>query len=115
MANLAVNKIVDAGTKPTFVAAGASDTAPVGSGHDTFVVYKNASGTDVKNVTITVPGVTDYGAPLPDPQITLPVSSEIWIPLRREFRAVDGGGLATLTVGGTGTNANVTVAVVRLA
>jgi hypothetical protein len=114
MANLAVNPIVDAGTKPVFVAAAVSDTAAVGTGSNSFVVYKNASAANVKTITITVPGVTDYGAALPDPAITLPVLSEVWIPLRREYRAIDGGGLATLTISGTGLATDVTVALVRI-
>lgn len=109
MAALATHQLVDAGTKPTFVAAGASDTADIGNGHNTFVVYKNTDGTP-KTITITAPGNTEYGQPNPDPQITVAATTgEVWIPLRREYS--DGTGKATLVPSGT---TGLTVAVVRL-
>jgi hypothetical protein len=111
MADLATNQLVNAGTAPTFVAASVSDTAAVGNGSNTFVVYKNSHATLTRTVDITVPGTTDYGAPLPDPSIVVPALGEVWIPLRREFRAVDGGGRVTIT---TADASNLTVAVVRV-
>ena len=113
MADLATNQLVNAGTKPTFVAASVSDTAAVGNGHDTFVVYRNAHATNPRTITFTVPGTTDYGSPLPDPAIVVPALSEVWVPLRREFRAVDGGGRVTITASDAA--ADLTVAVVRVA
>ena len=114
MAALSPQTIASSGTTVTFAAASASDTAPVGSGSNTFLVYKNASGANAKTVTITPPGTTDYGVNLPPLVVTIPVSSEKWIPLRREYRAIDGGGLATAAVGGTGGATDVTVACVRI-
>lgn len=110
MAALATNQLVNAGTAPTFVAASVSDTASVGNGSDTFVVYKNSHATLTRTVNIEVPGTTDYGAPLPDPAIVVPALGEVWIPLRREYRAIDGGGRVTIT---TADASNLTVAVVR--
>jgi hypothetical protein len=110
MAALATQLIVDAGTAPTFAAANTSDTAEVGSGHDTFVVYKNTNAA-TRTVTITAPGTTDYGQPFPDPVLTLGATTgELWIPMRKGYDASDGTGRATLTLSAT---TNVTVAVVR--
>jgi hypothetical protein len=109
MAALTTQLLVDAGTAPTFGAAGASDTAEVGSGHNTFVVYKNDTASPV-NVTITVPGNTSYGQPTPDPVIAVAASGERWIPLRKEYNS--GGGRATLTT--SAQDPDLTVAVVRV-
>lgn len=112
MAALATQNLVDAGTKPTFGAASASDTADVGNGRNTFVVYKNTD-TNAKTVTITVPGNTEYGQPWPDPALALAANTgELWIPLRTYYD--DGTNRATLAVTGTGGVTGVTVAVVRI-
>jgi hypothetical protein len=109
MAALTTYNIVDAGTKPTFTAAAASDTAEIGSGRNTFAVYKNTSST-VCNVGITVPGSTSYGQATPDPTLSLPITiGELWIPLRKEYD--DGTGRATLTT--SAQDAGITVAIVR--
>lgn len=114
MAALTTQNIVDAGTKPTFGAAALTDTAEVGNGTNTFVVYKNTDS-NAKTVTVTVPGNTDYGQALPDPAIALGATTgEVWIPLRKAYDAADGTGRCTLTVSGTGGVTGVTVAVVRL-
>jgi hypothetical protein len=109
MAALVTQKIVKAGTKPTLVPASASDTAEVGNGVNTFLVYKNTNAA-TRTVTIAVPGDTDYGEPLPDPTYTLAATTgELWIPLRKDF-AVDGRATVTVTPAVT----DVTVAVVRV-
>jgi hypothetical protein len=109
MASLTTQNIVDAGTKPTFGAAAASDTAEIGNGSNTFVVYKN-TGTQ-KTVTIVAPGNTDYGQPNPDPALTLGATTgELWIPLRKDYDPGDGTGRATITLSDA---TAVTVAVVR--
>lgn len=111
MAALTTQNIVNAGTKPSLVAAAASDTAEIGSGHNTFVVYKNTEAV-TKAITVTAPGSTEYGQANPDPVIALAsTTGEIWIPLRKEYD--DGTGRATLSIT-TGTLTNVTVAVVRM-
>lgn len=113
MAALTTQNIVDAGTKPTFGAAALSDTAEIGNGYNTFVVYKNTD-TNAKTVTITAPGNNDYGQPNPDPALTLAANTgELWVPLRKAYDPSDGTGRATLTVSGTGGVTGVTVAVVR--
>lgn len=110
MTALTVQTIVDAGTKPTAVAISASDTAPIGSGHDSFLVYKNTAGTIV-TLTIVVPGNTAYGQALPDPSIVVPITTgEVWIPIRRDYD--DGTGNVTITAAGT-TLASCTVSVVK--
>jgi hypothetical protein len=112
MAALSTQNIVNAGTKPTLAAAAASDTAEIGNGRNTFIVYKNTDS-NAKTVTVTAPGNTEYGQPYPDPAIALPITNgEIWIPLRKEYD--DGTGRATLSVTGTGGVTGVTVAVVRM-
>ncbi|MGW2206756.1 hypothetical protein [Streptomyces sp. NPDC001774] len=114
MAALTTQNIVDAGTKPTFGAAAASDTAEVGSGQNVFVVYKNTDG-NAKTITITAPGNTTYGQANPDPALTLGATTgELWIPMRKAYDANDGSGRATLAVTGTGGVTGVTVAVVRM-
>lgn len=116
MAALTTQLLVNAGTAPALGAAAISDTAEVGTGSNTFVVYKNTDANE-KTVTITVPGTTSYGQATPDPAITLAATTgEVWIPLRKEFvdKATAGAGRCTLTVSGTGDATGVTVAVVRV-
>lgn len=114
MAALTTFNLVDAGTKPTFVAAALTDTAEIGNGYNTFVVYKNTDS-NIKTVTITAPGLNDYGQPNPDPAISVAITTgEVWIPLRKAYDPADGLGRATLTVSGTGGVTGVTVAVVRV-
>lgn len=115
MTALTTQNIVDAGTKPNFSlqTATVSDTAEVGSGHNTFVVYKNTEAV-TKAITVTAPGNTEYGQLMPDPVISLPATTgEIWIPMRRAYDPGDGLGRATLAIT-TGTATGVTVAVVRM-
>lgn len=115
MAALTTQKLVNAGTPPTFGAASASDTAEVGNGVNTFYVIKNGDAVNAKTVTITVPGNTTYGQPNPDPAITVPASGERWIPLRKEFYdSAAGVGRCTIAVTGTGGLGSVTVAVVQV-
>lgn len=109
MAALTLRTIVDAGTVPATQAATASDTAAIGNGHNTFVVYKNGSGGSL-TVTLVAPGNTGYGEPMPDKVVTVPAGEERWIPLRKEYD--DGTGSATIT---TSTQTSVTVALVRVA
>ncbi|MGW6257622.1 hypothetical protein [Streptomyces sp. NPDC055085] len=113
MAALTTRFLVDAGTKPTFGAAAASDTAEVGNGANTFAVYKNTSGSPV-TVTVVVPGSTSYGQANPDPAVTLAATTgELWIPLRQAYKddAVAGNGRCTIT---TSAQTNVTVAIVQV-
>lgn len=116
MAALVTQPLVDAGTKPTFGAVSASDTAEVGNGSNVFYVIKNGDGTNAKTVTITVPGNTTYGEAAPDKVVTVALSSEAWIPLRKEYTdgAVAGPGRCTIAVTGTGGLGSVTAAVVKV-
>lgn len=109
MAALTVQTIVDAGTKPTFGAASASDTAPIGNGHNIFAVYRNTDSSS-KTVGIAFTGVTNYGQPLPQPSLTLAgTTGELWIPLRKDYD--NGAGTCTLT---TSAQTGVTVAIVQV-
>lgn len=111
MAALTTQNIVNAGTAPTFVAAGASDTAEIGNGGDTFVVYKNTNAS-TRTITVTAPGNTSYGQANPDPVLTLGANTgELWIPMRKAYDPGDGTNRATLTPSVT---TDVTVAVVRM-
>jgi hypothetical protein len=110
VATLAVQKIVDAGTNVTYAAPTASDRADVGSGHDTFLHYKNTSGSPV---TVTVTGTvgnTSYGVAWPNNVLTLAATTgELLIPLRQAHDQGDGlGALVT-----TSAQSGVTVALVR--
>jgi hypothetical protein len=114
MTALTTQSVVDAGTKPNFAlqTATVADTAEIGSGHDTVVVYKNTDA-NIKTITITVPGNTDYGQANPDPALSLAASTgELWIPMRKDYN--NGTGRADLAVSGTGGVTGVTVAVVRI-
>lgn len=112
MAALTTFPLVDAGTKPTFVNSSASDTAEVGNGKNTFLVYKNTGGSAAV-VTIVVPGNNTYGQANPDPAITVALTTgENWIPLRKEYDAGDGSGRATITA--TNSGATLQVAVVQV-
>jgi len=116
MAALTTQQLVDAGTAPAFGAASASDTAEVGSGRNTFAVYRN-TGAAAVTVTVVAPGNTSYGEPMPDPEYALADGSttptEVWIPLRKEYvdRATAGAGRCTIIVD---TPADVDVAIVRV-
>lgn len=113
MAALTTQLLVDAGTAPTFGAAGASDTAEVGNGRNTFYVVKNGGGSPI-TVTIAVPGNTSYGQATPDPQITVPATTgEKWIPLRREYANAQVAGVGRCTIT-TSAQTSVTVAVVQV-
>lgn len=114
MAALSTQNIVAAGTKPNFVAAAASDTAEIGSGTDTFVVYKNTDA-NAKTITIVSDLVLDSGDDYPDKVYNLPATTgELWIPLIKDFSDdAAGAGRCTLAVTGTGGVTGVTVAVVR--
>lgn len=114
MAALTTQSLVHTGTPPTFAAAAASDTAEVGTGQNTFIVYKNTNAT-ARTVTITLPATfTPYTEAttstvtynLLDGSVT---PTERWIPLHHDYAGSDGR--ATLTVAPAVTN--VTVAVVR--
>lgn len=114
MAALTVQKVVNAGTKPNFAlnTPTASDTAHVGDGTNTFLVYRNTDS-NAKTITIDVSGTTDYGQPNPDPTYTLPATTgELWIPLRTQYR--NENGVATVALTGTGGVTGVTVALVRV-
>lgn len=109
MAALTTQMIVDAGTKPTFSSASTADTAVIGNGTNTFVVYKNAD-TSSHTLTITVTGNTSYGVALPQKTVTLAANTgEVWVPLRKAYD--DGTGVAHL---GLDAATSITVAVVQV-
>ncbi len=119
MAALTTQNVVNAGTKPTFVAASVSDTVEVGNGKNTFVVYKNTDSV-AHVMKVVVPGNTDYGQANPDPSITVAATTgEAWIPMRTDYYdATAGVGRATVNVfaadGTTPGATSVTVAVVQV-
>jgi hypothetical protein len=113
MATLALSTIVDAGTEPTYVAASAADLAPIGSGHNTFVAYKNTDA-NIKTLTITSYDVSDNGDTQSPHVVSLPATTGfVKIPLRKSYD--DGTGYAHIAVTGTGgvTGVSVYVAVVN--
>lgn len=111
MTALTIYNVVDAGTAPTFVAASATQTVDIGSGHNTFVVVKNGDAAS-HAVTLTAPGNTDYGQPYPDPSISVAAGGEAWIPIRKAYDPGDGTNAATVAVAGTLTS--VTISAVRV-
>ena len=114
MAALTTQNIVVAGTAPTLVAAAASDTAEVGSGQNTFALYKNTGAAEV-TITVVAPGNNSYGSANPDPEYTLAdgpgTPTWRWIPLRKEYDAADGTGRCTITATPV---TDLTVAIVRM-
>lgn len=109
MSQLTPQRLVDAGTAPTFGAAGASDRADCGSGTNTFLHYKNSSGGSV-TVTVLGVGTTDYGVAMPNNVLTLAATTgELLVPLHKDQANSDGLG-ATIT---TSAQSGVTVALVR--
>lgn len=109
MAALATQYLADTGALPTFTAASTSDTAEIGNGHNTFIVYRNTNGA-IRAMNVVVPGNTFFGLAQPDNTVSVPATTgEKWIPLRKEYD--DGTGRATITVADA---TGVTVAVVRL-
>lgn len=105
------------GTKPNFGlnTPTASDTAAIGTGSNSFLVYKNTDATNTRTVTIAVPGNTSYGQVNPPAVYTLATTSgEVWIPLRKAYdQGTSSPGNALITVTGTGFPTGVTVALVR--
>ena len=112
MAALTTQNVLDAGTGPTFVNAALTDTAEIGNGHNTFVVYRNTDASG-KTVTVTAPGNTDYGVGMPEngPLTLAATTGELWIPMRKDYDPGDGTNRATLTLSNI---TNVKVAVVRM-
>lgn len=114
MAALTTQKVVDAGTAPTFGNSSASDTAEVGNGRNTFLVYKNTGGSPAV-ITLVAPGTNAYGQANPDPQVTVPATNgEKWIPLRREYVDNTVAGVGRCTVQATNSGATLQVAVVQV-
>lgn len=112
MAALTIQYVVDAGTEPTFGAATASDTATIGSTHDTWVEYKNTDS-NVKTLTIPTHQSTDAGDAFPNHVVSLPATTgKVRIPLRKSYD--DGTGNATINITGTGGATGVTVALVKV-
>lgn len=112
MAALNTKVLSDDGSAPTLAAANATDTAQVGNGLNTFLVYRNTGSAGSATATITPPGKTSYGVNLPPKVITIAASGEAWVPLRREY--ADETGRATITHEGAGLG-DLKVAVVRVA
>lgn len=112
MAALAIQKIVDAGTDYTLGAAGASDTANIGNGLNTFVVVKNGDGVNAKTVTIPSHFLMDNGDTGPSHVVTVAANATARIPLRKSYD--DGTGSATINITGTGGLGSVQTALVRL-
>lgn len=110
MAALEIQKISDTGTAPDFEEVSATDTADIGSGLNTFLVYRN-SGENPVNVTLHIPGNTFFGVPNADNVISVPDGGEAWIPLRRAYRDDAEGGHAVITTAGS---SDLEVALVRL-
>lgn len=115
MAALTTQNIVAAGTAPTFAAAAASDTAEVGSGVNTFAVYKNTSATAC-NVSIEMDHLTlSTGATYPDRSFVLPITTgELWIPLRKDYADSVEAGVGRCVLKTDAQHADIKVAIVRM-
>jgi hypothetical protein len=97
-----------AGTTPTYGAVSASDTIQ-NVDDRMFLIVKNASGT-ADTVTIVIPGNDQFGSAVPDPTVTVPITTgERWI-LLTSAMADPATGLVTVTHSQT---TSVTCALVR--
>ena len=115
MAALTTKVLSNDGSAPTLAAANATDTAQVGNGLNTFLVYRNTGSTGPATATITPPGKTSYGVNLPPKVVTVPGASERWIPLRRDYADETGRATIATSIAGPGVLAtDVKVAVVRV-
>jgi len=115
MAVLTTQNIVAAGTKPTFTAAAATDYAEVGTGTNTFAVYKNTSAVAC-NVIIEMDHTTlATGDAYPNKTIVLPITTgELWIPLRKEYVDSAEAGVGRCVLNTSAQDAGITVAIVRM-
>ncbi|MDQ5861566.1 MAG: hypothetical protein M3536_04800 [Actinomycetota bacterium] len=83
-------KIVQAGTAPTFAAPVLTDVVPMGS----LLVVKNGAGASI-TVTLATVGNLPTGDDYPDKAYTVTAGAERWIPVNQEtYRKVDGSGNA---------------------
>lgn len=99
-------KVVVAGTAPTFAAPTASDTVPMGS----LLVVKNGSAAAI-TVTVVTVGNLPTGDDYPDKAYSVAASGERWIPVLEEaYRKTDGSGNAAVTFSAT---ASVTAAAIE--
>lgn len=100
-----------AGTPPTFAAATASDTMPVGD--RLFAVYRSTHSATI-DVTAVVPGNLATGVAYPDKVYTLAIGNvtmqEVWIPLLKIYQDPTTG-VATIT---TSSQTAITMAVVEV-
>lgn len=112
MAALTTYDTLDTGVAQTAATPSASDTIEVGNGHNIVAIYRNTTATALV-LTIVVPGNTSYGQPLPDPVITVPITTgERWIPIRQAYDPGDGSNRVTITA--TGLAAGQTVQILRV-
>lgn len=109
MALLTVQQVAAPSTTPTYGAVAASDTI-LAPDDRTFLIVKNGSGT-IDTVTIVIPGNDEFGSAIPDPAITVPITTgERWIPITAHM-ADPATSLVTVTHSQTTT---VTCALVRV-
>lgn len=81
MALLTVQQVSAPSTTPTYGAVSASDTI-LNPDDRTFLIVKNASGT-IDTCTIVIVGNDQFGSAIPDPAISVPITTgERWIPIR---------------------------------
>jgi hypothetical protein len=107
MSQIATQSVKLDGTKPTFAAAAAGDTAEC-SATALKLIVKNGAASSI-TVTVAVPGSTINGLAAPDTVYTVPATDEKWIPLY-SYYADPSDTLAHITYSSTTT---VTRAVVK--
>jgi hypothetical protein len=94
MTQIATSVIGVTGTKPTFGAAAAGDTAACSARN--FLVVKNGAGSPI-TLTVAVPGNTVNGSAQPDTVITVAATTgEAWVPLETYYKDPSDG-LAHIT------------------
>lgn len=73
MALLTVQTILGSGITPSYSAVAASDTIAI-TDDRTFLQVKNASGT-IDTVTIVIPGNDQFGSAIPDPTVSVAITT----------------------------------------
>lgn len=110
MAALVTQTLSNVGADLSYTLSAATDTADIGNGHDTFVVFDNGTASTV-TWTINVPGSNFLGVANAENVVPVPANSRKYVPLRKEYFDESQNGRAVITVT---PGANVRVAVVRV-
>lgn len=109
MAALTTISVAYAGTLAAGTAVSASDTAEVGNGANTFLLYEGGSGTCTITITLPTTATPYTEAVAATVTYSLTASSRLAVPLHKDYAGSDG----RCAIAHTGTLTSATVRVVR--